>query len=460
MKSAKGFRWLMAIAIIVPMVLGACAPAPAPAPAAPAAPAAQEPAAPAAEQPTAAPAPAKTVEIEFWYGLGGKLGEVVTDFIDRYNASQTEVKVIPVVSPDYDTTQQKLQAGIAAKKPPAVALVKGEKVAAFIDAGVTVPLNDMAAKYGYPLDDLAPAFANLGKRGDQQLSIPLYGTTQVMYYRSDIFKELGIDPEQAFKSWQTLAEAAAKCTVVEDGEVKRYGWEPMWEVGSNNMIDAVLAAGGDILSEDGKTVLIDEPVWIEVWDSFRKWIHEDKIMRIHYGGEGWAYWYDTIADVMEGRACGYVGSSGDQGDLDFTKIAAHIQPGWNDNPPSPRALGHQVIILKDAPVEQQEAAFKFLAYFTQPDMTAEWSVRTGYLPMRLSAATSPVLVEAAKTQPEKLVPPAQLEYAVSAFVDPTGGKILDAINKAADKVQIEGLPAADALAEAAKEAQAALDSMK
>jgi len=58
------------------------------------------------------------------------------------------------------------------------------------------------------------------------------------------------------------------------------------------------------------------------------------------------------------------------------------------------------------------------------------------------------------------VPPAQLEYAVSAFVDPTGGKILDAINKAGDKVQIEGLPAADALAEAAKEAQAALDAMK
>lgn len=35
-------------------------------------------------------------------------------------------------------------------------------------------------------------------------------------------------------------------------------------------------------------------------------------MGIHFGGDGWEYWYKTIDDVMQGRAGGYVGSSGDQ----------------------------------------------------------------------------------------------------------------------------------------------------
>jgi multiple sugar transport system substrate-binding protein len=43
------------------------------------------------------------------------------------------------------------------------------------------------------------------------------------------------------------------------------------------------------------------------------------------------------------------------------------------------------------------------------------------------------------------------------FIDPTDGKIDDALAKAADKVEIEGVPANQALNEAQKEAQAALD---
>ena len=95
----------------------------------------------------------------------------------------------------------------------------------------------------------------------------------------------------------------------------------MW--GTKNMMDAVFSKGGTVLSEDGKTVTIDSPEWIDTWDLFRKWIHEDKTMRIHSGGQGWEYWYKTIDDVMKGQAAGYTGSSGDQGDLDFTQLGGN-----------------------------------------------------------------------------------------------------------------------------------------
>lgn len=58
------------------------------------------------------------VEIEFWYGLGGNLGDNMKKTIDAFNASQSDVVVKGIVQADYTETEQKLQAAIASKKYP------------------------------------------------------------------------------------------------------------------------------------------------------------------------------------------------------------------------------------------------------------------------------------------------------------------------------------------------------
>ncbi len=57
-----------------------------------------------------------------------------------------------------------------------------------------------------------------------------------------------------------------------------------------------------LLSEDGKKVMINSDEWVEVWESFRTWIHDDKIMKVNSGGQGWEYWYTTIDDVLQNKA--------------------------------------------------------------------------------------------------------------------------------------------------------------
>ena len=80
----------------------------------------------------------------------------------------------------------------------------------------------------------------------------------------------------------------------------------MW--GPDNLIDAAFSNGATIFSEDGKTVNINSPEWAEVWEAFRNWIHTDKTMAIHSGGQGWENWYNTIDDVLANTAGGYTGS--------------------------------------------------------------------------------------------------------------------------------------------------------
>ncbi|ASA25230.1 ABC transporter substrate-binding protein [Paenibacillus donghaensis] len=400
--------------------------------------------------------PKDPVTIEFWYGLGGKLGENMDVLIQKFNASQQEVIVKGIVQADYTETEQKLQAAIATGKVPAAVLSSNVDWA---KKGYFAPVDTLIEQQAdFNRDDFVQTFLSQGQVDGKQYFLPMYGTTQVMYYRKDAMEKNGIDPA-SLKTWEDLAAAAAQMTVKEGGKTTVYGWEPMW--GSGNMIDATLSKGGSILSEDGSQVLIDSPEWIETWESFRKWIHEDQIMRIHSGGQGWEYWYKTIDDVMKGQAAGYTGSSGDQGDLDFSIVSAMEQPGWagvGEGKPVAQAI--MAGIPAKASEAEQQAAMKWLSYFTNTENTAFWSMNTGYIAVRQSALEDPAFVTFSESNPQSMIPLKQAAHGSEPFQDPTGGKINDALTIAADKVQIENIPAAEALKEAQETAQAALDKIK
>ncbi|MBS3811341.1 MAG: ABC transporter substrate-binding protein [Halanaerobiales bacterium] len=401
---------------------------------------------------------AEEVEIDFYYGLGGFLGEMVEEFIADFNAEHPDITVRGITYGDYSETLQAFQAGVAASDPPAATMLEPSPTVEFAKRGLLASLNDhLANDTNTDPDDYMQAFFNLTQIDGNQYALPLFGTTQILYYRHDIFEEEGVSPDK-LNTWEGMEEAATKLTKFdEEGNVERYGWEPMW--GRFNMMDAVFSRGGKILSDDGTEVLLDTEVWIDTWEKFREWIHEDEIMSIHHSGVGWEYWYNTIDDVLEGKAAGYTGSSGDQGDLDFDIVSAHVQPGWEDHGPT-KAVGEARygVVAKGLSEIEEAAAYKFLAYFSSPAKSARWQMETGYLAVRESAKEMEEFSEFLENNPQAMVPLKQLETASSIFIDPTGGEILQALNDAADQVQIENISAKEALEQAAKRAQRALDN--
>ena len=313
----------------------------------------------------------------------------------------------------------------------------------------------MEADSDFQKDDYLSVFYDQGVDEEGKVfALPAYGTTQVLYYNMAAFEEAGIDPN-SIETWQDLAEAAAAMTSADGSFV---GWEPMW--GSPNLVDAALSNGASLISEDGNTVMINSEEWVEVWESFRQWIHDDKIMKVNSGGQGWEYWYTTIDDVLQNKAGGYTGSSGDQADLDFSLVAAMEQPGFNDNPSAPTADALQLVMLEGSSDETKQGVYEFMKYFTSPENQAKWSMATGYVAVRQSTLEVEEFKAYTEENPQALVPISQASHGTPALTDPTGGKIFDALSIAADKVELENVPAKEALDEAQKTAQEALDSMK
>ena len=165
-----------------------------------------------------------------------------------------------------------------------------------------------------------------------------------------------------------------------------------------------------------------------------------------------------IDDVIAGKAGGYTGSSGDQADLDFSIVAAMEQPAWSDSTSSaPMAETKTLSVLSGSSQEEQQGAFEFIKYFTNPENQVKWTMSTGYVAVNVNIDDNEEYQAYVAENPQAAVPFQQATHGTVYPYDPTNGAVKDALNVAADKVEIEGISAKEALDEAQATAQAALD---
>ena len=394
--------------------------------------------------------------VEFWYAGGKTAVGVIQDIVDKYNASQDVYEVKTVTQADYSETYQKVQAAIAGNAAPDLVLLDPSAARVLSEKSILTDLNPYTQKdETFNADDLITAFYEQGAdENGKQFALPAYGTTQVLYYNVQAFKDAGVDPS-SIETWQDLGEAAAKIKATGKYE---YGWEPMW--GPDNLIDAAFSNGASVFSADGTKVTINSKEWVDVFEQFRKWIHEDETMAIHSGGQGWEYWYATIDDVIQNKAGGYTGSSGDQADLDFNIVQAMEQPAWSSSTTSsPTATVLTMGVFENSSEAEKQGAYEFLRYFMSVESQVAWNTTVGYVAVNKQILDDPTYQEFLESHPQAAVPFSQAEHASLYPVDPTNGQVYDALKIAADKIEIDNVPAQQALDEAQKTAQEALDAV-
>ena len=394
--------------------------------------------------------------VEFWYAGGKTAVGVIQDIVDKYNASQDVYEVKTVTQADYSETYQKVQAAIAGNAAPDLVLLDPSAARVLSEKSILTDLNPYTQKdETFNADDLITAFyEQVADENGKQFALPAYGTTQVLYYNVQAFKDAGVDPS-SIETWQDLGEAAAKIKATGKYE---YGWEPMW--GPDNLIDAAFSNGASVFSADGTKVTINSKEWVDVFEQFRKWIHEDETMAIHSGGQGWEYWYATIDDVIQNKAGGYTGSSGDQADLDFNIVQAMEQPAWSSSTTSsPTATALTMGVFENSSEAEKQGAYEFLRYFMSVESQVAWNTTVGYVAVNKQILDDPTYQEFLESHPQAAVPFSQAEHASLYPVDPTNGQVYDALKIAADKIEIDNVPAQQALDEAQKTAQEALDAV-
>ncbi len=161
----------------------------------------------------AAPASAQQrTEIQFWYGLGGQLGERVQEQVRRFNESQDRFTVVATFKGSYAETMTGAIAGWRAGNPPHIAQVFEGGTATMMAAGPAIkPVHQLSSETGVAID---PAQYLAGVRGyysDTQgrlVSMPHNSSSAVMWLNLDMLERAGVT--EAPKTWAEVREAARK----------------------------------------------------------------------------------------------------------------------------------------------------------------------------------------------------------------------------------------------------------
>jgi len=151
------------------------------------------------------PAEKETVEITLWHmeNIPARV-EILQGVIDSFNAQNPEVRVKQEVQ-DWTTAREKIMAAIRAKSAPEIFFTIPDLTLLLRETGALVAVDDIFAeldkKYRFQHSALKPY------QGDGHYwAVPTYSMVKVMWYRKDLYRNAGLDPEDPPKTWNELLD--------------------------------------------------------------------------------------------------------------------------------------------------------------------------------------------------------------------------------------------------------------
>ena len=234
-----------------------------------AAPASAAPGATPGASTAAASAPAEAVTLNLRYCWGGE-GEVkaMEKVIQAWNAANPSIQV-KGVSGSIQT--EEIAAAVAGGAPPdMVIMCDNGAVAGFAHDGVIMPLDDLLKANNADMSDIIPASLKWSQYQGKQYGLPFGQDTWGLYYNTDAFKEVGLDPTKPPTTPDELWDYAAKLTKVNpDGSLARAGFIP--DDPDRNLESTSNLFNCQFYDEANKKITVNSPECVAWFNWYKKY---------------------------------------------------------------------------------------------------------------------------------------------------------------------------------------------
>ncbi len=400
-------------------------------------------------------------EISFFYpvAVGGPIAAYIDALAADFSKENPAIKVTPIYAGSYQDTIVKALTAHKSGTPPVTSVLLSTDMFTLIDEDAIVPIDSFVktADDKAWLGSFYKAFMLNSQSGGKTWGVPFQRSTIVLYYNKELFKAAGLDPNKAPATWTEMADVAKKLTQKDaSGKVTQYGVQipssgfPYW------LFQALAIENGVTMANDaGNAVKFDDPKVIE---ALQYWVDLAK-QGVHPAGI--VEWGTTPKDFFEKKVAMMWTTTGNltnvKNNAKFDFGVAMLPAGKQKG--SPTGGGNFYIFKKSSPA-QQEAAFKFIKWVTQPERAARWSIETGYVATSEAAYKTDVLRKYGHDFPAALVARDQLPYALAEFSTHDNQRVTKALNDGLQAALTGAKSPAQAMQDAQKEADRLLRSYK
>lgn len=337
---------------------------------------------------TAQAAMAQT-EVEFWHAFTGRLGELVAEQVDTFNASQSDYMIVASHKGNYSET---LNAGIAAFRAgeqPDILMVFEVGTATMMAAkGAVKPVHEVMAAAGADFDQskyIGSVKGYYTSPDGNMLSLPFNSSTPVLWVNRDKLNEAGIDPDTDLSTWENvgavldeLKAAGVDCPLTTAWQ----SWVHLENFSAYHNTPFATKENG--FAGTDTELAFNGPAQVTHIGAMGDWARDGKFIYAGRRNEGGANFRAGECAFFTESSAGYAGISS-EAEFDFE---VHPLPYWEAVVSAPQNTiigGASLWVMEGQGDEEYKGVAAYLNFLSSPEIQAKWHQDTGYLPITAEA---------------------------------------------------------------------------
>ena len=337
---------------------------------------------------TAQAAMAQT-EVEFWHAFTGRLGELVAEQVDTFNASQSDYTVVASHKGNYSET---LNAGIAAFRAgeqPDILMVFEVGTATMMAAeGAVKPVHEVMAAAGADFDQTKYIGSVKGyytSPDGNMLSLPFNSSTPVLWVNRDKLNEAGIDPDTDLSTWESVGAALDELKAAGVDCPLTTAWQSWVHLENFSAYhNTPFATKENGFAGTDTELAFNGPAQVTHIGAMGDWARDGKFIYAGRRNEGGANFRAGECAFFTESSAGYAGISS-EAEFDFE---VHPLPYWKALVSAPQNTiigGASLWVMEGQGDEEYKGVAAYLNFLSSPEIQAKWHQDTGYLPITSEA---------------------------------------------------------------------------
>ncbi len=337
---------------------------------------------------TAQAAMAQT-EVEFWHAFTGRLGELVAEQVDTFNASQSDYTVVASHKGNYSET---LNAGIAAFRAgeqPDILMVFEVGTATMMAAeGAVKPVHEVMAAAGADFDQTKYIGSVKGyytSPDGNMLSLPFNSSTPVLWVNRDKLNEADIDPDTDLSTWENVGAALDELKAAGVDCPLTTAWQSWVHLENFSAYhNTPFATKENGFAGTDTELAFNGPAQVTHIGAMGDWARDGKFIYAGRRNEGGANFRAGECAFFTESSAGYAGISS-EAEFDFE---VHPLPYWKALVSAPQNTiigGASLWVMEGQGDEEYKGVAAYLNFLSSPEIQAKWHQDTGYLPITSEA---------------------------------------------------------------------------
>jgi sn-glycerol 3-phosphate transport system substrate-binding protein len=349
-----------------------------------------------------AAAPAGKTKVVFWHAFEGRNQEALQNIINQFEAAHSDITIETQYQGNYDDAFTKLKATPKGQLPDMMQIYDiGTRWA--IDSGLTLKMQDFIDRDKYDISDYEPNILAYYTLDGVLHSMPFNCSSPVLVYNKEALAKAGLDYKKAFA---TMDDCLATAKVLKaaglevGGSFTNYSW----------VTEQLVGIQGQDLLDNGNgrksraTKVIANQALLNILTKM-KTVTADPSNKNWGKGTGESknqFATGTVGYILDSCSVYVNISSAAQG-----KFSVGFAPVPKVNAGDKGGVsvgGGSLWLMDNGNKKQADAAWEFIKFATNAQQQGEFSIGTGYLPIRKSATNLPFYQDYLKNvNPELIV---------------------------------------------------------